>query len=131
MLGSLLALAAGLGLQVEWRVLFGDAELQAGVRALHDGLQGAEAALDDAAFEAYLEACSAAAQGLDGYDAVVLHDPGALGLAPALDAPLVWRCHVDASRPDEPALERAAGLAELVAVTIASEESFGPERLPG
>jgi trehalose synthase len=131
MLGSLLALAAGLGLQVEWRVLFGDAELQAGVRALHDGLQGAEAALDDAAYEAYLQACAGAARGLDGYDAVVLHDPGALGLAPALDAPLVWRCHVDASQPDEPALERAAGLAELAAVTIASEESFVHERLRG
>src|SRR3954451_9863426 len=133
MLGSLLSLAAGLGLQVEWGVLFGDSELRAGAAALHDGLQGAEAALDDRAFEAYLDACAGAAEGLPGgFDAVVLHDPGALGLAPAFEGGVfLWRCHVDVSEPDEPALERAAGLASRATATVFSDESFAPEGLRG
>jgi trehalose synthase len=131
MLGALLALAAGLELEVEWRVLFGDAELRAGTRALRDGLQGAEFALDDPGFDAYLEACAGAAQALDGYDAVVLHDPDTLGLAPALGGVLLWRCHVDASEPDGPALERASGLAARAAVTVFSDESFAHDGLRG
>jgi trehalose synthase len=131
-LSALLPLAAGLGLEVEWRVLFGDGELQAGVRALHDGLQGAETALDDDAFAAYLEACAGAGAALGaGYDAVVLHDPGALGLAAALDGVLAWRCHLDVSRPDAPALERARGLAGKAAATVFDDESFAHDGLRG
>jgi len=132
LLGALLPLASGLGLDVQWRVLFGDAELEAGVRALHDGLQGAETALDDGDFDGYLEACAAAAKAAGGgYDAVVLHDPGALGLAPALGDLILWRCHVDASRPDPAALERAQGLAEQATATVFDDNSFASDELRG
>src|SRR5215210_3740689 len=46
LLGAQLPIAADLGLDVEWRVLFGDAELSDGAGALRDGLQGAESALE-------------------------------------------------------------------------------------
>ena len=56
---------------------------------------------------------SASAARLNGAaDLVVLHDPGTLGLAAALGAPVVWRCHVDASRAEAEALERAAVLVD-------------------
>ena len=64
LLKSMLPLAADLELEIEWQVLFGDRELQAVAHSLHDGLQGAETAIDDAAFEAYLEGCARATRAL-------------------------------------------------------------------
>ena len=80
-LGGLLPLAAGAGLEVEWRVLFGPPEQRATAAALQSGLRGGESAIEDGAWAEYIEACEGAARSLgDGYDAVVLHD-AAIGLA--------------------------------------------------
>ena len=80
-LGGLLPLAAGAGVEIEWRVLFGSAELRATSAALMSGLRGGESAIEDGAWEEYLDACDRTAASLqDGYDAIVLHD-AALGLA--------------------------------------------------
>ena len=105
------------------------------------GLRGGESAIEDAAWEEYLEACERTAGSLqDGYDAVVLHD-AALGLAAGLGAALgagaapgggpavLWRLHEDASRAEPDALARAAGLAEGCAAVLVSDESFAPPAL--
>src|SRR5215218_6071769 len=114
LLSALLPLAVDAGLEVEWRVLFGDPELQQVARALQDGFQGAETAVDDPAWEAYLAACARAASLLeDGWDAIVLHDPAVLGLCAALDERLVWRCHLDASQPDPPLRRSPPGIDPL------------------
>jgi len=132
LLSALLPLAVDAGLEVEWRVLFGDPDLQLVARALQDGFQGAETALDDAAWEAYLEACAGAASAVAGdWDAIVIHDPALLGLSAALDERLVWRCHLDGSRPDPPLFDRALPLAEACAVLAFPDESFAPEELQG
>src|SRR5215211_640654 len=132
LLSALLPLALDAGVEVEWRVLFGGPELDAVVPALQEGFQGAETAVDDAAWEAYLGACGRAADALgDGWDCIVLHDPAALGLAAGLDERVVWRCHVDGSEPDPPLLERARPLAESCEVIAVPEESFAPDVLRG
>ena len=129
---ALLPLAFDAGLKVEWRVLFGGPELQQVARALQDGLQGAETAVDDAAWDGYLDACARAASTIgNGWDAVVLHDPALLGLAAALDERIVWRCHVDASEPDLPLFGRAEQLAGACAIVAVPDESFAPEALRG
>jgi trehalose synthase len=131
-LGGLLPLAAGVGVEVEWRVLFATPEVRAVGAALHHGFQGAESAIGAEEWEHYLEACRRASRELgDGVDAVVLHDPGALGLAPEIDGPTVWRCHVDASEPEPEALERAGGLLDACALHLFPDESFAPEPLRG
>src|SRR5829696_6369830 len=85
-LGGLLSLAAGAGVEIEWRVLFGSSELRATSAALLSGLRGGESAIEDAAWDEYLDVCERTAAALhDGYDAIVLHD-AALGLAAGLDA---------------------------------------------
>ena len=109
LLQASLPIALDLGLEVEWKVLFGGPELTGVAAALQNGLQGAETALEDGAFEAYLEACSVA---VDGHDVVVVHDPAGIGAAAAIAGPVVWRCHLDCSRPDPPAWERAAPLVD-------------------
>ena len=134
LLTALLPLAVDAGLDVEWRVLFGAPDLGQAARALQDGFQGAETALDGAAWGAYLEACEAAVGAIDGggWDAVVLHDPATLGLAAVLDrAALVWRCWVDGSEPDPPLLERVRPLVDACALLGFPHESFAPEQLRG
>jgi len=132
LLSALLPLAADTGVQVEWRVLFGDAELQQVAAGLHEGLQGAESAIEEAAFGGYLQACSEVAPAAGEYDVVVLHDPGALGLVEGLEGTqTLWRCHVDASRPDAPAWQRAAPLAQACEAVAFSDIGFAPEGVAG
>ena len=63
-LGGLLPLAAGAGVEIEWRVLFGSSELRATAAALLSGLRGGESAIEDAAWEEYLDACAQTAASL-------------------------------------------------------------------
>jgi trehalose synthase len=132
MLRGLLALEAGAGVRLEWSVLFGDPELRRVASALNTGLRGGESAIADADWAAYLDACARIALDLESrYDLVVLHDPSALGLAPALGARAVWHCHVDASGAEEEALERAAPLAGACSGVLAPDLSFLPGPLAG
>jgi trehalose synthase len=132
-LGGLLPLAAGAGMEVEWRVLFGSAELRATAAALMSGLRGGESAIEEPAWQEYLDACVSTARSLqDGYDAVVLHD-AAIGLAAGLgygDASggpaVLWRIHEDSSRAESDALARSGALAERCAAVLVSDESFAP-----
>jgi len=133
LLGGLLPLAAGAGLEVEWRVLFGSPELRATAAALQSGLRGGESGIEDAAWEEYLDACAHTARSLgDEYDAIVLHD-AALGLAAAESAgsgpAVLWRLHEDASRPEPDALARAMELAERCSSVLVPDDSFAPEAL--
>jgi trehalose synthase len=127
LLGGMLPLAAGSGLEIEWRVLFGGPEVRGVAAALQNGLQGAETAITDEEWQAYLEACARAGGALaERHDALVLHDPGALGLAAAFDGPVVWRCYLDASDPDPDALERVGELAAGCRLVLFTDESFAP-----
>jgi trehalose synthase len=128
LLGGLLPLAAGAGVEVEWRVLFGSPELHATAAALQSGLRGGESGIEDAPWEEYLDACAQTAHSLhDDYDAVVLHD-AALGLAPALAGgpAVLWRLHEDASHAEPDALARALALAERCSSVLVPHESFVP-----
>jgi trehalose synthase len=132
LLGGLLPLAAGAGVEVEWRVLFGDPELRRVGAGLEHGLRGGESAIADDDWGAWWEASERIGRGLRGAaDLFVLHDPGTLGLAAGLDAPVAWRSHLDASAAEPEALERAAGLIERCALALVPHESFAPEPLRG
>jgi trehalose synthase len=132
LLGAMLPLAAGVGLRVEWHVLFGGEQLKAGVSALQDGSQGAETALDLDSWSSYLEDCEAAAAPLAaGFDAVVLHDPAALGLVGGVESATMWRCHVDASQAEPETLARVVELAGRSRALVFPDETFAPEELGG
>jgi trehalose synthase len=132
LLGGLLPLAAGAGLEVEWRVLFGSPELRATATALQSGLRGGESGIDDAAWGQYLEACEQTARSLgDGYDAIVLHD-AAVGLAGGIEvsaSAILWRLHEDTSHAEPDALARAMELAERCTSVLVPDESFAPDAL--
>jgi trehalose synthase len=125
----MLPLAAGAGLDVDWRVLFGSPELRATAAALQSGLRGGESGIADPAWEDYLDSCRRTARSLsDGYDTVVLHD-AAIGLAPSLEAPASWRIHEDLSAPEPDSLSRAISLADSCSAVLVSDRSFVPEGL--
>jgi trehalose synthase len=129
LLGGLLPLAAGAGVEVEWRVLFGSPELRATAAALQSGLRGGESGIEETAWEQYIEACEQTARSLgDDYDAIVLHD-AALGLAVGLETSSVWRLHEDSSDPESEALARAVGLAEKCSAVLVPHDSFAPDAL--
>ena len=130
LLGGLLPLAAGAGLEVEWRVLFGPPELRATAAALQSGLRGGESGIEDAAWMAYLEACEQTARSLgDDYDAIVLHD-AAVGLARrARGDPRSGACTRTLPTPEPDALARAMELAERCSAVLVPDESFAPEAL--
>jgi len=143
LLGGLLPLAAGAGVDVEWRVLFGSPELRATAAALQSGLRGGESGIEDAAWQDFLAACEQTARSLrDDYDAIVLHD-AAVALAPGLaDGPtggglvagglaaggaaVLWRLHEDASQAELDALARAMALAERCSSVLVPHDSFVP-----
>jgi trehalose synthase len=132
LLGGLLPLAAGTGLEVEWRVLFGTSELRATASALQSGLRGGESGIEDAAWDEYLEACEQTARSLRAdYDAIVLHD-AALGLVAGLEngaaggPALLWRLHEDASQAEPDSLARALALAERCSSVLVPHDSFVP-----
>jgi trehalose synthase len=130
LLGGLLPLAAGAGVDVQWRVLFADPDLRRVGQALEHGLRGAESAIDAQEWDAWREACERIGRGLNGTaDLVVLHDPGTLGLAAGLDMPAAWRCHLDASHAEPEALDRASGLLERCAQVLVPDASFAPPGL--
>src|SRR5215218_1893280 len=132
LLGGSLPLAAGVGLDVEWRVLFGDLDLRRVASGLEHGLRGGESAITDSEWTAWIATCEVIGRGLGGSaDLVVLHDPGTLGLAAGVDVPVAWRCHVDASRAEPEALERTAGLLDRCALVLVPDGSFAPEPLQG
>jgi trehalose synthase len=126
LLGGLLPLAAGAGLDVEWRVLFADPDLRATSAALEHGLRGAESAIDEEGWDEWSEACERIGRSLNGTaDLAVLHDPGTLGLAIGLDVPVVWRCHLDASKAEEDAMARVSSLLQFTHQTLVPHEDFG------
>ncbi len=129
-LHALLPLVRDCGLAVSWQILSGDREFTTVGEALRNGLQGAETAIGDGAFEAYLAAAEDAARRHEGaFDAVVVHGPDSLGAARAADAVggrWVFRAHVDASRPDPAAWARADELLGEYGVEVYPLERFAP-----
>ncbi|HWH44440.1 MAG TPA: hypothetical protein VNT32_06895, partial [Thermoleophilaceae bacterium] len=77
-LGALLPLLRDAGVEVHWRVVSGGGPAARVARALEDGLRGAETAISGEDWSAYRDAWSGAGEG--GFDLVVAHDAGALGL---------------------------------------------------
>jgi trehalose synthase len=129
LLGGTLPMAAGAGIEVEWRVLFGSPGERSVAAALQSGLRGGESAIDAAAWDAWVEGCARAGREIaDGYDMVVLHD-SALGLAAGVEGPVAWRCHDDISAAEPEALDRAQALLERCRLRLVPHESFAPAAL--
>lgn len=140
MLHTLVAYAAGTGVDVRWLVVGGDPDFFAVTKRLHNrlhGVPGDAGSLDGAARATYDAALARqrapVLELVRPGDVVLLHDPQTAGLARPLrdrGAFVVWRCHVGLDEHDawtREAWEFLRDLVEPAHACIFSRESFAPD----
>jgi len=93
-----------LGLKTTWEVIDGPPDFYRVTKAFHNGLQGLPVSLKRGDFDLHAEVNKANAQRLNlEADIVIVHDPQPIYLPRFTPKGRVgrwiWRCHVDASRP--------------------------------
>jgi trehalose synthase len=98
----LVPLMNDLGVKASWEVLEGTPEFFRVTKAFHNALQGEEQVITEEMYESYLEVNRQNAPRLPlRADFVMIHDPqpAPLVLNREPEEAWVWRCHIDASRP--------------------------------
>ncbi|MHC4943245.1 MAG: glycosyltransferase [Planctomycetota bacterium] len=105
MLRSIVPLARNLGIDTNWYAIRGNDEFFKVTKKFHNLLQGAydEISLDEI-FGSYLATIEENAKDTSIFaDMIVVHDPqpAALVLKGTLFGHVLWRCHIDTSRPDQ------------------------------
>lgn len=140
MLHTLVAYAAGVGVDIRWLVVGGDPAFFTVTKRIHNRLHGVpgDGGRLDADARATYDATLARQRNevvdrVRPGDVVLLHDPQTAGLARELrdrGALVVWRCHVGLDEHNAWTREAWGFLRELVEpaqATIFSRESFAPD----
>ncbi len=104
-LGWMIPLMAELGIDAHWEVIAGSSDFYRVTKAFHNGLQGLPVSLKKSDFGLHYEVNRENAQRLNlQADIVFVHDPQPVYLPEFTPSGQVgrwiWRCHIDASRPD-------------------------------
>jgi trehalose synthase len=106
---TLIPLMADAGLDVEWRVIWGQDEFFQVTKAMHNALQGSPQGLTSAQEAIFAEYNRRNAEALDGgYDFIIVHDPQPAAIiehARPCGAQWIWRCHIDLSTPNRQVLD--------------------------
>jgi len=101
---TLVPLMQDAGLNVEWRVIYGQNEFFDVTKTIHNALQGNPQGLDDAQREIFRSYNRMNAEALEGaFDFVIVHDaqPAAvIEHARESGEHWIWRCHIDLSTPN-------------------------------
>jgi trehalose synthase len=104
-LGWMVPLMEELGIDAHWEVITAPADFYRVTKAFHNGLQGLPVSLRRSDFELHYDVNRANAERLNLHaDIVFVHDPQPIYLPqftpPGQVGRWIWRCHIDASRPD-------------------------------
>ena len=104
-LGWMVPLMEELGIDARWEVIAGPPDFYRVTKAFHNGLQGLPVSLKKSDFDLHYEVNRENAQRLNlEADVVFVHDPQPIYLPqftpPGQVGRWIWRCHIDASRPD-------------------------------
>lgn len=105
-LTNLVPLMNDVGLEAEWRVIYGSDEFFNVTKAMHNALQGAPIAITPEMRQTFDRFSRLNAEAFTGeYDFVVIHDPqpAAIPLYHGRDGgrKWLWRCHIDTSHPNQ------------------------------
>jgi trehalose synthase len=134
LLSSEIALMAGGGVSVEWRVICPDDELFRVTKKLHNGMQGLDVALSGDDRRIYEErSAHCAAMLADEWDLIVVHDPQPaplIQMATVSGARWVWRCHIDTSTPDAAIWDLLRPYLSGYHATVFTLDEFRPRDLP-
>ena len=102
MLHRLLPLFEDLGIDTKWDVIEGAPEFYQVTKAFHNALQGQSQTITAEMYDAYLKVNKKNGRRMDlNADMVVIHDPQPAPLIykKKKGSKWLWRCHIDASRP--------------------------------
>ena len=104
-LGWMMPIMQELGLDARWEVIHGPPDFYRVTKAFHNGLQGMGVSLKRRDFDLHTEVNRENAKRLNlEADVVFVHDPQPIFLpeftAKGRVSRWVWRCHIDASRPN-------------------------------
>lgn len=103
LLARLVPWTESLGIPTRWAVMTGSRAFFELTKAMHNALQGAEVEIPRADLDLYLETVAAASRQIPlDADMVLVHDPQPAYLvqyASHAARRMVWRCHIDLSRP--------------------------------
>jgi trehalose synthase len=118
-----------LGIVARWEVITAPPEFYQVTKAFHNGMQGFPVTLKKSDFDLHYEVNRENAQRLDlDADVIIVHDPQPIFLA-AFSAGQpgrhwIWRCHIDASRPDRLIWKYLAGAIASYQAAIFSMAAF-------
>ncbi len=134
LLSRLVPVYLALGIETDWRLIYGDKDFFAITKSFHNALQGAELKLTSAMKDAYLEHNRLSAEMLpDNYDVCVVHDPQPAALRHFKDsrskAKWIWRCHIDSSQPNREVWEFLRPYIEEYDAAIFTMKAFQPADL--
>jgi trehalose synthase len=118
-----------LGLKVRWEVIGGSADFYRVTKAFHNGLQGRPVSLKRSDFDLHYELNRENARRLNlEADIVFIHDPQPIYLPHFTPKGKVgrwiWRCHIDASRPNRAVWKYLEGAIPDYEATIFSVAAF-------
>ncbi len=106
-LHKLVPLKKELGLDVSWEVIDGNSDFFKATKGFHNALQGHKLEIPDTLLKAYEKTNEQNAEKLRSKlmdaDIVFIHDPQPaplMNLFPDRKGKWIWRCHIDASRPN-------------------------------
>jgi trehalose synthase len=120
-----------LGIDASWEVIEGNESFFNVTKMFHNGLQGEKVTLLRQHIEAYENTSRQNTECLrpilEAADIVVIHDPQPamlLNLCPRRKGKWIWRCHIDASRPDRAIWKYLRPLLECYDASIFSMAQF-------
>ena len=105
LLSRMIPVYLALGIEADWRLIYGDKEFFTITKSFHNALQGGKLHLTDATEQVYLERNRQSAEMLsDDYDVFIVHDPQPAAIRHFMNSgnkhKWIWRCHIDSSAPN-------------------------------
>ena len=107
-LNKLIPLMNNLGIKTSWEVIEGENDFYVCTKGFHNGIQGNEVNIDKNLLNIYEQTNEENSRRLQDVlekaDFVIIHDPQPAALInhfPNRKGKWVWRCHIDASNPDQ------------------------------
>ncbi len=128
-LGWMIPLMVELGIDARWEVIQGNSDFYRVTKSFHNGLQGLPINLRPADYQLHVDVNEANARHLNlEADVAFIHDPQPIFLPRFTPAGKVgrwiWRCHIDASRPNRGVWKHLSGGIKDYAATVFSMPSF-------
>lgn len=104
LLARMIPIYRAIGIEADWRLIFGDKDFFTVTKGLHNALQGGDFRITSSIADEYLLHNRQALEAFDSqYDVFVIHDPQPAALrhfAQPNQAKWIWRCHIDSSQPN-------------------------------